>query len=252
MDSPEPNRKKRRTPRIYKNKRGVLRRDELFEIIQCSMAADGWKDLTLREIARGANVSVGLIHHHFASRDDIARSFYEELCANLGQYVADAARAPFATMFRELMEYSLDQHAFIGSAYADTLRLSFRTKAPLPSLWFVFANMLRKATDVRETALSWLLEVAHRRLVERFMYEGDRAATLEGADAVAATCVALVAIPGVPDLLRGLGEHASSNSAQIAGTEWHDSDVRRSLILGIPSRNPRRIRDARRRSGKGA
>ncbi len=243
VDSPEPKPNKRRSPRIYKNRRGVLRRDELFEIIQCSMPADGWKDLTIRQIARGAGVSLGLIHHHFATRDDIARSFYEEVYANLGSYVANEARAPFAKLFREFMEYSLEQHAFIGSAYADTLRLSFRTKTPLPSLWFVFANMLRKATDVRETALSWLLEVAHRQLVERYMHEGDRTAALARSDAVAATCAALVA---------DLGEHASSGSTQIAGTEWHDSDVQRSLILGIPSRNPRRIRDARRRSGKGA
>jgi len=248
-ETPHP-KKKRRTPRIYKNRRGVLRRDELFEIIQCSMADDGWKDLTLRQIASGAGVSVGLVLHHFAGRDDIARSFYEELCADLALHVREASRGPFATVFREFMAYALDQHAFIGAAYADTLRLALRTRRPLPSLTLVFANLVGICTDVdRERLPLWLLAVVYERLIARFMFGTPLAEVMESVDALAPWLAALDARAFGSD---GLPDHFSAPAAQIAGTEWHHQEVRRSLGLGLPSRNSRRIRDARRRSGEGA
>jgi AcrR family transcriptional regulator len=252
MPTSPSDKKPRRSPRIYTNRRGVLRRDELFEILQCSIASDGWKDLTLRQIARGAGVSVGLLHHHFASRDDIARSFYEEVCANLFRHLESRVRAPFAVVFRDFIEFSLDEHEFIGCAYADAARLALRTGKPLPCLARVFSMLVRQSVDFDPfRAPTWLLSVVHQRLIERFLFGEARAVVLASAERLAPHLLSIASHAAAAAELSEMSTDVELPATQLAGTDWHDNEVRRSLKLGLPSRNPRRIRDARRRSGEG-
>jgi AcrR family transcriptional regulator len=248
---PAKRRSKRRSPRIYKNRRGELRRDEIFEILQCTLGAWGWDALNLRHVADAAGVSVGLIHHHFASRDAIARSFYEEVYGELARYFDDVERAPFADVFRGFIEYSVERHTFLDGAYADALRDSLRRRAPLPALDRVFALLVAKSIDLdAQRASAWLLEVVHQRLLESFLFTRNAAATVEAAVALTPLLFSVLSHPVAVDVQR-LGKLIWKPATHLAGTPWHDQRVRRSLELGIPSQNPRRKRDARRRSGEG-
>ncbi len=245
-------RTKRRSPRIYKNRRGELRRDEIFEMLQCSLGTWGWDSVNLRQIADSAGVSVGLIHHHFASRDEIARSFYEDVCFDLAHYFDDVEPAPFATVFRRFVAFSVEQHAFLDGAYADAVRYALRMRRPLPALDRVFARLVERSNDLDvEQTSTWLLEAVHHRLIESFMFTRNREATLKRAEAVAPMLLSIWKHPVAADLRR-IADQLWLPTPHAAGTPWHDERVSRSLAFGIPSRNPKRKRDARRRAGPAA
>ena len=48
-----------------------IRKDEILEVATRLVARKGWQNTTLADIAREANVSLGVITYHFSNKDEI-------------------------------------------------------------------------------------------------------------------------------------------------------------------------------------
>jgi AcrR family transcriptional regulator len=55
-----------------------IRKDEVVRVATKLVARKGWQNTTLADIAREANVSLGVITYHFSSKDEIIRSVMEK------------------------------------------------------------------------------------------------------------------------------------------------------------------------------
>src|ERR1043165_882705 len=73
---------------------GAVARDRLYATAMGMIAARGYEATTLREIAREANVSVGLLYRYFPSKQAVIVAFYVELS---GDYARRAAAMPAGT-----------------------------------------------------------------------------------------------------------------------------------------------------------
>lgn len=240
---------RRRSPRVYSNQRGLVTREELLRALQFTVFEKGWRKTTIRELALRAGVSVGTVHHHFASRDEMARSMYDDACARIDEYVRYLRPAPLEVLFRSLVEVSLHQLGGLGEAYVDALGQSLRARRPLPTLRLVLQRFVKLATDLHPTggrSIVWLLELTLRALVEWWLVEGNDAMVLASAEEGARALAALSWTNGVVELDQ-FADAARPPVAQVVGTPWHDQDINRMMTLGLPSQNPRRKRESERR-----
>lgn len=55
-----------------------IRKDEVVRVATKLVARKGWQNTTLADIAREANVSLGVITYHFSNKDEIIRSVMEK------------------------------------------------------------------------------------------------------------------------------------------------------------------------------
>jgi AcrR family transcriptional regulator len=100
--SPKTVRRGRGRPR-GRTEHGLETRQKLYSIALALIASKGFEETTLRDIARKARVSVGLLYRYFPSKRAIVLALYDELS---GQYAAQAARmAPGA--WRERFLFAL-------------------------------------------------------------------------------------------------------------------------------------------------
>src|SRR6478609_7912560 len=67
---------------------GLETRRRLYETAIGLIAARGWQETTLRDVAAEAGVSVGLLYRYFPSKQAIVLALYDELSAD---YAARAA-----------------------------------------------------------------------------------------------------------------------------------------------------------------
>jgi AcrR family transcriptional regulator len=70
---------------------GAAARDRLYATAMRLIAARGYEATTLRDIAKEASVSVGLLYRYFPSKQAVIVAFYEELSAD---YARQAASMP--------------------------------------------------------------------------------------------------------------------------------------------------------------
>lgn len=70
---------------------GLATRRRLYETAIGLIATRGWQGTTLRDVAREAGVSVGLLYRYFPSKRAIVLALYDDLSA---EYAARAARMP--------------------------------------------------------------------------------------------------------------------------------------------------------------
>ena len=59
-----------------------IRKDEIIQVATRLVAMKGWQNTTLADIAREANVSLGVITYHFAGKDEIIRTVMENTLSN--------------------------------------------------------------------------------------------------------------------------------------------------------------------------
>jgi AcrR family transcriptional regulator len=69
--------------------RGAAARDRLYETAIRMIAERGYEATTLREIAREAHVSVGLLYRYFPSKQAVIIALYEELSKDFSLQAAD-------------------------------------------------------------------------------------------------------------------------------------------------------------------
>ena len=73
---------------------GAAARDRLYATAIELIAARGYEATTLRDIAKEAGVSVGLLYRYFPSKQAVIIALYDELSADYARQAADdAARA---------------------------------------------------------------------------------------------------------------------------------------------------------------
>ncbi len=56
----------------------TMRKDEIIEVASKLVAKRGWQNTTLADIAREADISLGVITYHFSGKDEIIRSVMEK------------------------------------------------------------------------------------------------------------------------------------------------------------------------------
>jgi AcrR family transcriptional regulator len=68
---------------------GAAARDRLYAIAVQMIADRGFEATTLRDIAKQAGVSVGLLYRYFPSKEAVVIALYDELSAEYGRQAAD-------------------------------------------------------------------------------------------------------------------------------------------------------------------
>src|SRR4029079_10888044 len=68
---------------------GTAARERLYATATQSIAARGYEATTLRDIAKEAGVSVGLLYRYFPSKQAIVIALYDELSAEYARRAAD-------------------------------------------------------------------------------------------------------------------------------------------------------------------
>jgi AcrR family transcriptional regulator len=86
---------------------GADTRRRLYEAALRLMAAGGWQATTLRDIAREAGVSVGLLYRYFPSKRAVVLTLYDELSAAFAERAARLPRGSWASRFVAALETSL-------------------------------------------------------------------------------------------------------------------------------------------------
>lgn len=71
--------------------RGAETSRRLYEVAVRLITTRGWEETTLRDVAREAGVSVGLLYRYFPSKRAVVLALYDELSA---EYAARAAKMP--------------------------------------------------------------------------------------------------------------------------------------------------------------
>src|SRR6266487_1069374 len=67
---------------------GAAARDRLYATAMRLIAERGYEATTLRDIAKEANVSVGLLYRYFPSKQAVILAFYDELSADFARHAA--------------------------------------------------------------------------------------------------------------------------------------------------------------------
>lgn len=131
------------------------RRRALIEATLTCLAREGHAGLSIRKISQEAGISVGLINHHYASKDELVGHAYETLSLGLLANIRDKVEAAGADPRARLSAY------FRASLSAPVLeRSTLRT-------WVVFWGMIDHSTIMTEVHDRTYAE--YRRLLETLL-----------------------------------------------------------------------------------
>lgn len=86
---------------------GTAARDRLYAIAMRLIAQRGYEATTLRDIAKEANVSVGLLYRYFPSKQAVILALYEELSADFARQATHMPRGRWRDRFVFALETSL-------------------------------------------------------------------------------------------------------------------------------------------------
>jgi len=87
---------------------GAAARERLYAIAMRSIADRGYEATTLRDIARTADVSVGLLYRYFPSKQAIVIALYDELSTDYARQAADMPPGKWRDRFLFAVNTSLD------------------------------------------------------------------------------------------------------------------------------------------------
>jgi AcrR family transcriptional regulator len=88
--------------------RGTETRDRLYATAMGLITRRGYEATTLREIAKEANVSVGLLYRYFPSKQAVILAFYDELSADFARQAAAMQPGRWRDRFIFALTTSLD------------------------------------------------------------------------------------------------------------------------------------------------
>jgi AcrR family transcriptional regulator len=86
---------------------GAAARQRLYETAISLMARQGYESTTLRDVAKTAGVSVGLLYRYFPSKRAIIITLYDELSADYARQAADMPRGRWRDRFIFALKTSL-------------------------------------------------------------------------------------------------------------------------------------------------
>ena len=86
---------------------GTAARDRLYAIATQSIAARGYEATTLRDIAKTAGVSVGLLYRYFPSKQAVVIALYDELSSEYARQAADMPTGRWRDRFLFALKTSL-------------------------------------------------------------------------------------------------------------------------------------------------
>lgn len=221
--------------------RGIETRRRLYDAAVSLIAARGWQQTTLRDVAAEAGVSVGLLYRYFPSKRAVVLALYDELSAD---YAERAKQMP-AGRWRDRFLFALTTSLDVLRPHRDTLASLVSVLVGdandglfAPSTAFsrvlvqgVFIDAVVGATDAPRGALAStlgrLLYLSHLTIVLWWLLDKSPSQRATGAFVVlveralplAATALR---VPGVPGLL-----HAA------------DALIRESLFGEPPEGEPR-------------
>jgi AcrR family transcriptional regulator len=87
---------------------GIATRDRLYATAVRLIAARGWHETTLRDVAAEAGVSVGLLYRYFPSKRAIVLALYDELSADYAAQAATMQRGRWRERYLYALRTSLD------------------------------------------------------------------------------------------------------------------------------------------------
>lgn len=88
--------------------RGTDTRRRLYETAVGLFRSRGWHETTLRDVAREAGVSVGLLYRYFPSKRAVVLALYDELSAEYAARAADLPPGRWRDRFLTALRASLD------------------------------------------------------------------------------------------------------------------------------------------------
>jgi AcrR family transcriptional regulator len=86
---------------------GAAARERLYRIAIARMAKDGYEATTLRDVAKEAGVSAGLLYRYFPSKRAVLIALYDELSAEFAVRAASIPAGRWRDRFRVALETSL-------------------------------------------------------------------------------------------------------------------------------------------------
>lgn len=87
---------------------GTAARDRLYETAMRMIAKRGYEATTLRDIARAADVSVGLLYRYFPSKQAVIIALYDELSTDYARRAAAMPQGRWRDRFAFALEASLE------------------------------------------------------------------------------------------------------------------------------------------------
>ncbi|HXG56186.1 MAG TPA: TetR/AcrR family transcriptional regulator [Vicinamibacterales bacterium] len=87
---------------------GAATREHLYATAMQLIAARGYEATTLRDIAKTAGVSVGLLYRYFPSKEAVVIALYDELSSAYARQAADMPRGKWRDRFIFAVNVSLD------------------------------------------------------------------------------------------------------------------------------------------------
>lgn len=87
--------------------RGIDTRRRLYETAVRLITTRGWPETTMRDVAREAGVSVGLLYRYFPSKRAIVLAFYDELSAEYAARAAQLRPGRWRARFLDALQTSL-------------------------------------------------------------------------------------------------------------------------------------------------
>ncbi|MEU6459768.1 helix-turn-helix domain-containing protein [Streptomyces sp. NPDC047065] len=90
----------------------MQRRTQILDAAEHLLASHGYDALRLRDVSEAAGVSIGLIQHHFATRDDLLLETMRVASLRRAQQWSELARADLspADRIRSLIEGAIGDH----------------------------------------------------------------------------------------------------------------------------------------------
>jgi AcrR family transcriptional regulator len=181
------------------------RRDALIQATLSLIAEQGVRGATVRAIAKRADVTPGLIRHHFSSKEDLITAAYERHMSNM----TDLTSAPAALVDTSARERLI---AFVEAALKPPV-----VDAGSVTLWASFLNKVREDARMREIHEQTYHDFRDRleALISGALTEAGITATSRDLHRMAIACNAVIdglwmeggALPGAfePGELPGIG-----------------------------------------------
>jgi AcrR family transcriptional regulator len=162
---------------------GPVRREQIVRATIRCLAREGYTRLTMKQVAREAGVSQGILHYYFADKRAMLAATLEAVTRDLDRRVAAAqsrtgrdARARLRALVRACLEVAVSR----------------------PEFWVVFVEFWGEMLhDRRLRDLNTAVYSRTRRLIGRLIAEGVRAGRFRPVDPRRASAVVLGLIDGL-------------------------------------------------------
>ena len=162
---------------------GPVRREQIVRATIRCLAREGYTRLTMKQVARQAGVSQGILHYYFADKRAMLAATLEAVTRDLDRRVAAAqsrtgrdARARLRALVRACLEVAVSR----------------------PEFWVVFVEFWGEMLhDRRLRDLNTVVYSRTRRLIGRLIAEGVRAGRFRPVDPRRASAVVLGLIDGL-------------------------------------------------------